>query len=292
MNSPKRHHYVPDSYLAGFTEPGSAYAHIFSKQTSSFRRQRTNQVAVVGQYYRQDHAPDGVDKNVLEKHFGQEVEPKGMEALRQLSIAPGSLGEEGMADFLQYLELQRIRVPRQLDQVRLSLEADLIARILSTPEISNTLNNRQLTIKESIRFEVLRNSVGLLIPYFSKMRWEIIEAAPGSSFITSDSPVSFQNPEILPPMEPGIAMYGTRVLFPLTKQRLLLLQYPQYLSKEKAATELLAEGQMVEDGSIEIVTGQVWSARKVEIHNRVMFFLAQDIIVGENEDVVRLASGN
>jgi hypothetical protein len=82
MSNPKRHHFVPESYLNGFTEEKTGFLHIYSKRSGLWRRQKPKQVMVRNKYYRQEWAPDGVDKNILEKTIGFTTEPKGLSSLK------------------------------------------------------------------------------------------------------------------------------------------------------------------------------------------------------------------
>jgi hypothetical protein len=86
MSNPKRHHFVPESYLNGFTEEKTGFLHIYSKRSGLWRRQKPKQVMVRNKYYRQEWAPDGVDKNILEKTIGFTTEPKGLSSLRKLPL--------------------------------------------------------------------------------------------------------------------------------------------------------------------------------------------------------------
>ena len=50
-----------------------------------------------------------------------------------------------------------------------------------------------IELNDSYRFNVMKILSRQLSPYFARMVWEIGKAEEGSSFITSDSPVSFVN---------------------------------------------------------------------------------------------------
>lgn len=292
MSTPKRHHFVPVSYLYGFVEDSTDFLNIYSKQSGLWRRQKPEQVMVRNKYYHQTWAPGGVDKNILEKKLGAELEPKGLEALKKLIDGLETLDEEDIVNILIYLRFQRVRVPRQADM------AKALAKTAITLEMKKTLKGREalkygkIVIKDSFRFEFMRMVHGTLTPYFSRMIWELIEAEQGTSFITSDSPVTFYNAEFLPPTEPGIALYGTFVLFPINKRFLLVMRHAEYESGEKGATEALPSDLDIEDGVIEIRKDIVWGEKEVQSQNWLMLQLSQDLVVGESKAILEKAIGN
>lgn len=286
MSNPKRHHFVPESYLRGFVEDSTGFLNVYSKHSGMWRRQKPKQVMVRNKFYHQDWAPSGVDKNILEKKLGAEMEPKGLRALRKLVEAAETLDDEDTANILLYLQFQRIRVPRQADMAKSLAKTAITFEIMKTPEGREVLKNGKVVIKDSFRFEFMRAVHGSLTPYFSRMIWEIVEAVPGTSFITSDSPVSFYNVDFVPPTEPGAALYGTFVLFPINKRFLLVMRHPQYEAGEREASEALPSDVEIEDGVIEVRKDIVWSESEVHRQNWLMFQLSQDLIVGESKEIL------
>ena len=111
------------------------------------------------------------------------------------------------------------------------------------------------------------------------------------SFITSDSPVTFYNVDFMPPTEPGVALYGTMVFFPINKRFLLLMRHPEYEAGEMEASEALPKDLDIDDGAIEVRKDIVWDEEKVQRQNWLMFQLSQDLIVGENKAVLENAIG-
>lgn len=289
MSNPKRHHFVPESYLNGFVEDNTGFLNIYSKQSHLWRRQKPKQVMVRNKYYYQDWAPDGVDKNVLERILGSGPEPKGLYALKKLVEAPETLDAEDTANILVYLEFQRIRVPRQAEMAKSLAKVVLTLEIMNMPEGREALKRVNVVIEDSLRFEFMRAMRGSLTPYLSRMIWELIEAKHGLSFITSDSPVSFYNVDFLPPAEAGAALYGTIVLFPINKRFLLVMRHPEYESGEKKASDALPTDLGIEDGAIEIRKNVIWSEQEVNSHNWLIFQLSHDLVVGESKEVIENA---
>ena len=85
-------------------------------------------------------------------------------------------------------------------------------------------------------------------------------------------------------------MYGTIVLFPLSKRFLLVMRHPEYEAGEKKASEALPRDIDIEDGVIEIRKDIVWGKKEVRTQNRLMLQLSQDMIVGESKEVLEDAA--
>lgn len=292
MSNPKRHHFVPESYLHGFTENDTGFLHVYSSRTGLWRKQKPKQVMVRNKYYHQDWVPNGVDKNVLEKTIATTVEPRGQTSLSKLVSAPELLNDDDTANILTYIQFQRIRVPRQADMAKSLAQTALTSEIVKHPEGREALRYAKVVVKDSFRFEFMRAVHGTLTPFLSRMVWEVIEAGPGLSFATSDSPVSFYNVDCLPPLtEPGVALYGTIVLFPINKKFLLLMRHPEYERREKNASDALPRDLDIEDGVIEIRKDILWGEEEVRRQNWTMLQLCQDLIVGDSKELLEMAIG-
>ncbi len=226
-NNPKKQHVVPSSCLERFTDT-SGFLHVFDRSSNQWRRQRPKGVMHIRYYYRQEWAPAGVDPNILEKSLGEWMETIVKNAIDRLILDPSGLTEEELGTFLVYLEFQRVRVPRQIEMAK-DLMKDMILR-LGPPDIIKDIRSGrfQLTMKKSAGFDYLRMMVGQLHPWFARMKWEVIKAEEGAAFITTDSPLSLWNVACLPPVEAGIGLVGTVVLFPLSSQYLLVMRHPEY----------------------------------------------------------------
>ncbi|MGR3179615.1 MAG: DUF4238 domain-containing protein [Candidatus Anammoxibacter sp.] len=288
MSKPKRHHFVPESYLKGFANTKDGFLYIYSKQSNEWRRQKPKEVMVINKYYHQDGVPDGVDKNILENTLGSEIEPKGLMALQKLIKKNEKIDCNDVAYILRYLEFQRIRVPRQANMAKTIAKTKLLEVLSKDQECREVLKQCTVTIKDSIRFDYMKIVTGLLSPYFSRMTWEVVGIEDGLSFITSDSPVSFFNSDFHSSFsdEPGIALYGTMVLFPINKHFLLVLRHPEYAKEEKGASESLPMDLCVEDGVIELRRGKILNEDEVQLHNAIIYDLAHDLIVGESNEIL------
>jgi hypothetical protein len=280
MNTPKKHHYVPVSYLKRFTdEKGLLY--VFDKSRNEIRRnQKPDNVMVVNKYYHQPWTPASIDKNILEKSLANDLEAKAKKAIDLLIENPVSLTDDDSATLLTYLAFQRIRVPRYAEWAK-ELDKNTILSLLSANTV-NSLQNQgmQLTIKDSARFNYMRWTTGIFQPWFSRMEWEVIKAEDGAAFVTTDSPVSFYNPAFLPPAEAGIGLAGTFVLFPLSSRYLLLMRYPECRTEEPLK---ILDTPILSDGLISIEHGKVWSHETVTNTNWKLLQLSHHYVVAKSE---------
>lgn len=279
-NNPRAHHVVPESYLERFTD-SSGFLHVYDRTGDKKYKTRPDNVMHQRDYYRQEWAPKGVDPNVFEKKLGEWLENSAKNTIDQLISDSPNLTEQQGSEFLLYLELQRIKVPRQ-SVMATTLMRDTIMK-LAPPDLTAAVGTGQiqLTINKSARFHYMRMMLKQLIPWFAAMEWEIVTADGGSSFITTDSPVSLFNVACLPPAEPGMALAGTKVLFPLTSKQLLILQHPSSL-RSRPPLEVLPHPGEIEDHLHRIDRGRVWNKKLITRHNHVMFSLADRWIVGNS----------
>ena len=221
----------------------------------------------IGYYYRQDWAPEGVDPNILETVLGSDIEPKAQTAFVRLIQSPNDLTDDDTASILAYLEMQRIRVPKQARFARDIFRAAIMQ--LAPPEAVDAIlrGEVRLTIKDSSRFDFMPMTIGQVHPWLGKMEWEVIEAERGASFLTTDNPVSYYNARFPPPSEPGLGLAGAIVLFPLTSRYLLVMRHPELLENRDVDLSLKLPEPQVEDGVIPITHGAVWSAEQVANQN-------------------------
>lgn len=248
MTEPKRHHFVPKAYLNNFKNQVDGFLYVYDKESESYRKQRPDQVFVRNKYYQQSWVPDGIDKNIFEKKLGSEYEPKGLHSLQKIIDEPTNITDDDTANIINFIQLQRLRVPRQAEIAKGLAKTAIEMELLKNPKGRDTLKLGKVIIKDPFRFEFMKNSFGSLSPYLSRMQWEVVTAQRGSCFITSDSPVSFLNERFVPPSEPGIALIGTEVIFPLSSSNLLVMRHPEF-ANDANADPLASLGTIdIEDG--------------------------------------------
>ena len=240
----------------------------------------------INSYYRQEWAPPGIDPNIFEKTLGEWLEAAAKDSIDRLIHYPATLTDNDTATLLNYIELQRIRVPRQSEKAK-ELMRNAILR-LAPPDAAAAIRAGEflLTIKDSARFDYMRMVIGKLHPWFGRMEWEVFEAEEGAAFITTDSPVSLYNTKAPPPAEPGLALAGTMVFFPLSSRYALLMRYPEYRTDSDISPLTVFPEPPVEDGQLSVTHGVVWSKDVVNNFNWKMVQLSDRLIVGESKGVM------
>jgi hypothetical protein len=297
MPRPKRHHFVPKWYLEEFTDPKSGILHAYDKTTEIYWTPKPKNVMVIKDYYQQKHASESIDPDILETMLGSSIEPRAKDAFKKLLNHPRDLTPDDSGWMLPYLEVQRIRVPRQAEAARLILTTQLRPLALEAPpeiltsEVKAAILRGEITfpIHDSFRFEFMKMVTGLFTPYFARMVWEIVKAEGGCSFVTSDSPVSFANEAVALPAEAGIAHVGTRVFFPLDSQHLLILSHPEYLDNPTIAPLEIVPDPVLGDGTIPLIYERTWNNAQVNRHNWCMLYLSDKLIVGRSKDTLEKA---
>lgn len=283
--SPKQHHFVPKWYLDGFTDPQSGFLHIYDKKIGKYRKQKPDKVMRINNYYKQEWAREGIDPNILEKRAGEWMEPQAKNAFERLFTMPNDFTSQETAFILLYLEFQRVRVPRQARIAKQLIESSILKEADS--EFTDAFLKGQITISESVRFQYMREVSGKIMPYFTRMKWDIVRASKDSSFITSDSPVSFYNQEFLPPLEAGLRLAGTKVLFPLNSELLLIMRHPEYGTGSDVSPTMLVPEPEDTDNGIEIdFYPQPILAPVVNQYNWVLAELSDRLVVGNCREVL------
>ncbi len=278
-NPPKSHHYVPESYLKRFTDV-NGHLHIRDTARNQTRYQIPKKIMKVDKYYRQAWAPSGINPNILEDGLASGIEAQIKGVIDCLIETPENLTDENASTLLVYLEIQRIRVPRQAVWAK-ELMRETILR-LAPPDITAQINSGafQLIMKDSARFDYMRMAVGSIHPWLARMEWEIFEAEAGSSFITTDSPVSFYNSACPPPAEAGLGLAGTKVFFPLSSRKLLLMRHPE--CRSESPLTILAE-PVAQSCTVALSYGAVWDVNVVSKTNWKLARLAHELFVADCE---------
>lgn len=277
QNAPKSHHYVPESYLRRFTD-SNGYLHIRDTARNQTRYQTPKKLMKIDAYYRQAWAPPGIDPNIFENGLASGIEDQIKRVIDCLIESPENLTDDYAATLLVYMEIQRIRVPRQAAWAK-DLMHETILR-LAPADITAQINSGafQLTMKESARFDYMRMAIGSIHPWLARMEWEIFEAKAGSSFITTDSPVSFYNSACPPPAEPGVGLAGTIVFFPLSSRKLLLMRHPEC----RSATPLtILDEPTAQRNTVALSHGVVWNTTIVRNTNWKLARLAHELYVAD-----------
>ena len=250
------------------------------------RKQKPKKVMKISEYYRQENAPEGTDPNILEILLGNKYEPKAKEALELLLTDPASMTTEETATIIVYLELQRLRVPRQAEWAEDLLRAFALQNF--SPDVANALLRGEIKITKQYRLEFMQMLTGELSKYLQCMNWRLVNAEEGATFITSDNLVVFFNRDFLPPNEAGLGLVGTTVFFPIDLTHLLVLNYPKYLSGDYKTASDKVELPPKGDRTIKVLRVS-WDKAAVDRNNWLMTQLSHRFIAGCNEDILKSA---
>lgn len=240
-------------------------------------------------YYKQDWVPEGIDPNILEQRFGQTLEPGAKVAFEKLLAWEEDLSLQEWALIMIYIEVQRLRVPRQANAAKELLRSFILLH--GSPSATEAVLKAKLTLRiaDSFRFDFLKMMTGSLVRYFMRMQWEIVRS-DDAAFITTDNPVSLFNIAVKPPDEPGIGLAGTILLFPLNPHRLLMLRHPELLDESLAPDDPVPEPTAPQEG-IAVNERITWPAEQARRHNSLMIEGADRLIVAGSKEALEAAVG-
>lgn len=201
MNTKKKHHFVPQTYLRSFTDDNDNKLVVFRKDDpkTSFRRSVNNEA--FHKYYYSIPEGDGRNHNIIEDLFS-DIEAAWPEILRRI-YNKEPLGE--LTDkFCNFVCLQRIRVPAFRDGVEAFYAENIkgSAKILHNmgklqplpKEYPNILEDMVVAIDPYMSLKIMGDTikgVGHVIGY---VRLSVLRNATSTPFVTSDNPVIYFDP--------------------------------------------------------------------------------------------------
>jgi hypothetical protein len=268
MGNPKRHHYVPESYLLGFTkertEKGVLFVYDIEKQ--EIRPQLPKDTCVQG-YYNAVELADGSRSFELESALAT-IEGRAVPVIQKIDTGEALSPQE--RDTLSiYIALQKRRVPdfesdvgqmtektmkamlgiafeseERAKQMLEEYEKDTGAPLgLSAKEMMEFIAKDKYRIEtgrnESLR--VMMNLAEGVAKRFMGMDWMFLHSPPGSAFVTSDNPFHIIPPSNLEEMpiwmSYGYATLGAKKLIPLSMSVGLVMGDPGDRIQHAAATK-------------------------------------------------------
>jgi hypothetical protein len=210
-SEPKRHHYLPEFYLRGFCRDGDLW--LFDRQRDAFRKQTPENTGVQKLYYAfKDQA--GARHTEIE-NFLSRVEGDAKHCIDRLRARHG-LSSEERQKFALFLALMHTRVPEFHELIqemnekttkgmmqRLARQPGALERLVARADDSGgdpsvtAEQMREFIERAEYRVRIDRASslrpmmeltFGLANALFAA-NWGVLEAADGTSFVTSDNPV-------------------------------------------------------------------------------------------------------
>lgn len=245
---PKRHHFLPEFYLNGFTRDG--LLSVFDREKSEYRRQPPKNTAVIGHFYAFLNVDGQMDYG-LETFFSQ-IEGKAKVVIEKLEDDERILPEERL-DLAMFIALLFNRVPkfeRESEQIADTTGKALMKKMFPTIEsveehlrreaegdgdrsvsaqaFFDFIHKEQYTIvgNRNISIQAILEHTPEMATILAFMDWAIAHANDRSSFITTDSPFGFIVPEeIRRSREPAIGLGSPNVtkIVPLSGRIALLL---------------------------------------------------------------------
>lgn len=248
MSEPRKHHYLPQFYLRGFSTDGrSIYQiekHGLRAYTCSIR-----DAAAIRDYHKLDD-PHFVDANATEKRLA-DVEAQLASALARV-IQVGVATPETHALLIQLVALLQVRVPAFkagieafLQQVVRSggLIMERKGRLPPIPEgLEDVLRMENLSIQISnwkcLEFMFTLAGDRRILDILGTMKPSILRAPGGVVFLTSDQPVALYHPTASPTdaFGTGLVDVAAEISVPLSSHALLLLSWPTNPPNDRVAT--------------------------------------------------------
>lgn len=251
----RNHHYVPQGYLAGFTDTGTrdGKLYVFDLWTGSTFWTRPRNVAAERDFNRVEI--DGQDPDFLEKGLGALLEDKAALAIRKIAQEQTFTGDDDLTYVINLLCLLVVRNPRARRSLASAKRqaAKLIGEMLvsdkkiwehhirkargagyvSGPDVSFErmkafVDGGKYTIEVAMH-ALIRTELNIfddILRCLGARVWSLLNAASGApDFITCDHPVTlvFKDPKGKGPI--GVGLHQTELVFPITSRHAFLGVY-------------------------------------------------------------------
>lgn len=229
---PKRHHYVPVTYLRNFAD-ASGYLQVFRKDdpTRPFR-QRPESTGFERHYYSQSADDGSRDDGRLELIFS-EIETNWPSIVAALSNREAMFA--AAPHIITFLSLMRVRVPAFRDPAELHLghsvhtEALLLHAAGELPPLPegfpDLMEKIQISIDPQKSLEMMAGALDGMGKLFATLSFDVLHNATDQPFLTSDNPVIYYDPRVpTPAMRPyAISKDASRIelLFPVSTKMML-----------------------------------------------------------------------
>lgn len=265
MNKPARkHHYVPEFFLAGFTPSGSKddFLQVLDQRHGKRWQAKPAEVAHQKDFYRVEAAQ--VEPDVLEKQFS-EFEGRAATVIKQIiktAILPKGDDFNTLISFIAFSAIRVPRVRKVFSDPMVKIAKMTMEMVLATPEhwqqtvdkarkdgielkgsyeeMKKFFESGQYTIEvnQIWHLQTLFQSVNTIHPLLAKRNWMLLIAKQGGGeFICSDDPIGlvWTTNEVPPFFGPGFGMPDTEVTIPLNKDLALRGQFEGYSASRAEA---------------------------------------------------------
>ena len=280
----KNNHYIPQWHQKGFmSDRDDQLCHLTrhdfplpngTSNVKTFQKWHTPAQRFYGEHLYSTFFGEDVNDDIERKLFGP-IDHNGSKAVRAFLTDDQAKWHHNFNDFFIYLDAQKLRTPKGLDWIRSKY---------------NKLNQVQLmTEMQSLR--------SIHCTLWAEGVRELVSAENSDvKFILSDHPITVYNYACPPdselcnyPNDPDIALKGSQTIFPLDKNRCLILTNLEYAQDPENANPLeprtnatRIRQSMV--NTIEFINTRKLTANDVTIINHIIKSRAQVSVAAGKED--------
>jgi hypothetical protein len=253
MSAPRRHHFIPAGFLAGFTEEGGrdGTLWVYDIEKKSWRKSKPENEAHRRDFYTMESSSG--DPFELEKMLGKDLEGPAINAICEIKETKVLPGKEGLEYLISFIGLLATRIPAHREWITVvhsSGSERIMDLVLSSKKMyENTLKNMKESGQEfdkNVTYEqmkeffergeytfelnqdyLLTNMLKMattITDLLYKRNWCLLIVDEGSEFICSENPVTLTWSEGTPKTfrSPGFGLRNTEVLVPISKEFALL----------------------------------------------------------------------
>jgi len=226
-NQPRKHHFVPQFYLSGFTDDGTVEGSLSVLDTDRLKvwKGKPKDVAHQRDFHEIDGGPNG-DPMIVEKLLG-EFEGKWSSVLRDVIERQHVPDDDRFGDLMMFVAFMAVRVPRIrniitsfLDEVRRKEEFARNWLQQQGQQVEPAPENEADEFDQTWHVQQMVQMAVTLAPILSLRTWNLWIVKSGApDLFCSDSPVALTwATAVTGPYPPGFGLRNTVVSVPLHKR--------------------------------------------------------------------------
>lgn len=230
MSKKNRHHYIPASYLAGFTEEWHRKSRLWGVPKNNEKPFPTNpeKICVKKHYYK---IKENVEEpNVVENWYAKSVEGpiigSFLTALKDREIQSNIFEHENVFILLATLYL---RIPQFRERIASSIERDAEICISMFRHLKNITDKEAFDIKANKSYLIKEeiNLIEKVATILARRPWKSFSIPDDleCEFITSDKPFVLSCPQTMNKGNYGIGTLGTEVVVPINKRTIVISDF-------------------------------------------------------------------
>jgi hypothetical protein len=226
--TPKRHHYVPVSYLARFTDDNGFLVAYRKDNPSKPIRTKPEAIAFRRYYYSQPVPGGGYNHDRFEQGLA-ELERDWSRLAARISAGENINNHHDLENLLGFIALQRVRVPATRDMAERAYahvvmqelrSLDAAGQLDPKPKgFENILDLVEVTVDPHQSIHAMAHQLPYLGGLFDSIGYEILHNETELSFLTSDNPAIYFDPSVpekeLRPYAVDVPRRPMELLFPI-----------------------------------------------------------------------------